>query len=508
VSVPERVRLAGVSAPVAMRVGTVVVVVAMLGAHLVGAAVAFVLLSRAFPVPDELDEARVAVRSLVVLAIYLAVVLPPAVAWGIRRAAPIRAWALEDRPPTDAEREDTLRFPQRLATVYTVPWLGAAALFAILHRSPSPLFAFEVGVTVALTGCTTGAIAYLLVERLLRPVVAAALAGAPPRHYRSPGVGTRALLTWALATAIPVGGAVAVAIASASEPVTVGELRQTTLALGGVALLVGLLATSLLARSISVPLRTLQAGLRSVEEGDLTAEVEVIDATEIGYAQAGFNRMVAELRERERLRDLFGRHVGREVAEQALSAGIALGGEEREAAALFVDIIGSTAFAADRGPTEVVEALNRFFGVVVDVTQRHGGSVNKFEGDAALCTFGAPLPLPDAAGAALAAARELHERLPAEVPDLPAGVGVSAGRVVAGNVGAADRFEYTVIGDPVNTAARLTELAKDLPVRAAASQAAVERAGAAEARCWVEHQQTVLRGHHEPLGVWVPRTGT
>src|SRR5204863_7521346 len=106
---------------------------------------------------------------------------------------------------------------------------------------------------------------------------------------------------------------------------------------------------------------------------------------------AGFNRMVAGLRERERLRDLFGRQVGEDVARRALEEGVTLGGEEREAAALFVDIVDSTGFAIDRPAKEVVQALNRFFTVVVEVTNDHGGLVNKFSGDAALCVFGAPL---------------------------------------------------------------------------------------------------------------------
>ncbi|WP_306701260.1 adenylate/guanylate cyclase domain-containing protein, partial [Streptobacillus moniliformis] len=93
------------------------------------------------------------------------------------------------------------------------------------------------------------------------------------------------------------------------------------------------------------------------------------------------------LREREKLRDLFGRQVGEDVARRAVEQGVTLGGEEREAAALFVDVIGSTAFAADRPPGEVVDALNAFFETVVETTQKHGGLVNKFAGDAALCIF-------------------------------------------------------------------------------------------------------------------------
>lgn len=84
------------------------------------------------------------------------------------------------------------------------------------------------------------------------------------------------------------------------------------------------------------------------------------------------------------LRDLFGRHVGSEVALRALDDGVTLGGEEREVGVLFVDVVGPTAFTSRHDPAEVVAALNDFFGIVVEAVQRHGGLVNKFEGDAAL----------------------------------------------------------------------------------------------------------------------------
>src|SRR5581483_2549946 len=86
----------------------------------------------------------------------------------------------------------------------------------------------------------------------------------------------------------------------------------------------------------------------------------------------------------------------------------------------FVDVIGSTSLAARRDPREVVTTLNRFFGIVVEVVTLHGGWVNKFEGDAALCVFGAPSEHPDAAAAALAAGRELRRRLRAELEGVAA----------------------------------------------------------------------------------------
>jgi class 3 adenylate cyclase len=160
----------------------------------------------------------------------------------------------------------------------------------------------------------------------------------------------------------------------------------------------------------------------------------------------------------------------------------------------FRETEGSTTLAATRPPTEVVALLNRFFTVVVDVVAGHGGFVNKFEGDAALAVFGAPIPLDDAAGQALAAARILAARLTDEMPDCSAGIGVSFGPVVAGNVGTERRFEYTVIGDPVNEAARLTEVAKTLPGRVAASAAMLDWTSTAEAARWKVGADVPLRG--------------
>jgi adenylate cyclase len=233
----------------------------------------------------------------------------------------------------------------------------------------------------------------------------------------------------------------------------------------------------------------------------------VDDGSEVGLLEAGFNRMAAGLRERERLRDLFGRHVGEEVASAALEndGEIELGGEVREVAAMFVDMIGSTRLALARSPGEVVSLLNTFFCLVVEVVEEHGGWVNKFEGDAALCVFGAPTARPDAAADALRAGRRVRERM-AELRGADAAIGISAGPAVAGNVGARERFEYTVIGDPVNEAARLCELAKQRPGRLLASDAVLERAAREEAARWEVREQVVLRGRDRPTGVAEPRT--
>src|SRR5262249_52356239 len=192
----------------------------------------------------------------------------------------------------------------------------------------------------------------------------------------------------------------------------------------------------------------LRRALAQVEAGSFEPQVTVDDASEVGFLQAAFNRMVAGLRERERLRDLFGRHVGQDVARRALQEGVTLGGEEREAAVAFVDLTGSTTFAAEHSPSEVVTTLNAFFAIIVESAGRHGGFVNKFEGDAALCIFGVPVELADAAGSALAAGREMHVRLTRELPQIQAGIGLSAGGGIPRDVGAPGPLHDTGVGAP------------------------------------------------------------
>jgi adenylate cyclase len=152
----------------------------------------------------------------------------------------------------------------------------------------------------------------------------------------------------------------------------------------------------------------------------------------------------------------------------------------------------------------MVGLLNRFFAVVVETVEAEGGLVNKFEGDAALCVFGAPVDLPDPAGAALRSARRICDAV-AEAGEVDVGVGVACGLVWAGQVGAASRLEYTVIGDPVNEAARLTELAKEQPGRAVASASTVQAAAPEEREHWVGDASVELRGRGEKTETWVRR---
>ncbi|MCU1674527.1 MAG: adenylate/guanylate cyclase with integral rane sensor [Frankiales bacterium] len=466
---------------------------AMITANVAGAAVVFVFLYYLLPIelPDHGSPRAVNIGVFVVFMVCACVV---GTSIGNRVAAPMRRWLESDQPPTDADRRAVLRQPLRQTRLNAGIWLFATALFGGLDVFYDPRLAFDIATTIVLGGFATCGIAYLLAERCLRPVVTRAMTGATEPPPLVLGVMPRLVLAWALGTALPLLGVVLglTTPTHSHAPLRTGGV----LFLVAVALVAGAVAMVAAAGGVSDPIRSVAAALRDVGNGRLDAEVPVYDASEVGRLQSGFNAMMAGLRERDRLRDLFGRQVGDAVAQRALEHGVELGGEVREVAVLFVDVVGSTGMALTSDPQEVVRRLNAFFGVVIDVVTEHGGGVNKFEGDAALCVFGAPVDLQDATTACLSAARELARRL-RELP-VAAAIGVSAGTVVAGNVGAESRFEYTVIGDPVNAAARLTELAKESDGCVLADADVVAQAGGAEAGHWQRGEQVVLRGRDRP----------
>jgi adenylate cyclase len=412
-----------------------------------------------------------------------------------RRCNRAFAWITEGRDPTEAEYKATLGTPAFSAYLTGAAWMLGGAIFTIVNLDHSVAAAAVIGASVWLGGETTSALAYLLTERTLRPVTAKALTAREPTRSVAPGVRDRLLAAWSLGTGAPIIGVVVVGTLGLTTSGADGDdIATAVLFMGAVALCAGMLFTLIAARAIADPLNSIRDAVEKVAAGDLEATVEIDDASEIGLLQAGFNRMAGGLRERERIRDIFGRHVGEDVARSALDQGTRLGGEEREIGAIFVDLAGSTSMAQAMPPTEVVRLLNRFFRVVIEVVETESGYVNKFEGDAALCVFGAPADCEDPAGKALCAARTLAERLQREVPEIGFGIGVSAGRAVAGNVGSERRFEYTVIGDPVNEAARLCDLVKERGEAVMASDAALSRANGEEIGYWREGERTILRG--------------
>lgn len=476
----------------------IILTVFVVGFNLIGVAVALLLVTVALPVPSIFTDAPLWL-TFVVIPAYVVIALVIGVYWITRRTVTALRWAIEERKPTPTDERNTFLAPSRVAVILLILWgVGTAlstALYGLVNTTfiPKSLFSLAFcGVLVA-TGC------YLFTEFALRPVAAQALEAGPPPRRLAPGIMGRTMTVWMLGSGLPVIGiALTAFFALVLKNMTQTQVEVAVLIISMATLTFGFVLMWLLAWLTATPVRVVRAALRRVEQGDLRGDLVVFDGTELGELQRGFNSMVAGLRERERVRDLFGRHVGREVAAAAERERPKLGGEERHVAVVFVDIEGSTQLVTSRPPAEIVQLLNRFFAVIVDEVDRHCGLVNKFEGDAVLAVFGAPNHLERPEDDALAAARAIAARLESEVPECPAGIGVAAGQAVAGNVGARERFEYTVIGEPVNEAARLCELAKSQSPRLLASSDAVNAASENERGYWSLGDTVKLRGHEEP----------
>lgn len=391
-------------------------------------------------------------------------------------------------------RNLVMRIPIYQAAVAALVWLIGIVLAVVTTSASDGKLALVVGVSTTLAGMIVVLITYLQAERMVRPVAASALARRFEDSTLEPPIKSRLYLSWFMSTAVPLLGIILVFLAQRSGLFTgdSDDILPAVIALTLTALGTGAIATAYSTMSVVDPIYELQDAINRVRRGERHVEVDIYDGSELGVLQAGFNEMMRGLHERQRLRDLFGRYVGDEVAQRALDERPELGGEDRKVAVLFIDVIGSTNFAVNNTPERVVEELNNFFEHVVDVVRRNKGIINKFQGDAALAIFGAPLNVYDSTSMALQAARELRHEL--RNMELQAGIGVAAGHVVAGHIGGHDRFEYTVIGDAVNEAARLTELAKDTPGRVLTNASTLKNANETEQARWTFMKSIELRG--------------
>lgn len=481
--------------------------VLIISSNVLGSATVFILATFVVPGPKPHDYVNVIALNVLVGTGYTAVAVATALKWGARRFYEQASWMRSGRRPSESEQRFILQLPLLITRFQAGIWLLGAGLFALFNAELGDHFTVQIFLTVLLGGFLVCTNTYFLGELVNRPLAARALASGPPERLPVPGVRGRAVLAWLLSSAMPVSGLMVVAAAAlVRHGITTTRLAVTVLGFGALALLFGSRIIWIAARANSDPIKGLQRAVRQLERGDLDVSVPIYDGTEIGQLQAGFNRMAEGLREREHIREVFEHHVGEDVARTALQGDAQLGGSTFHVGVLFVDIIGSTGLAGRLPPDEVVTLLNRFFAVVVEIVGEHGGAVNKFEGDGALAVFGAPAFLPDPAGAALAAGRHLALELGTHESDFEAGVGISAGSVVAGNIGATARYEYTVIGDPVNEAARLTDLAKGVRGRVLASWEAVNQAAPGEAANWVRGKEVALRGRPGRTRVATPES--
>ncbi|MGE0821707.1 MAG: adenylate/guanylate cyclase domain-containing protein [Candidatus Binatia bacterium] len=262
-------------------------------------------------------------------------------------------------------------------------------------------------------------------------------------------------------------------------------LRWQIAGVGLAALLGALILGGGLATGITAPIQGLVQSMQRVLQGDFQQRLAVKREDEIGFLAHSFNAMVEGLEEREHLKDMFGRFVSREVASAVLNGRVPLAGELREVSILFQDIRGFTTISERTAPEVLVRMLNQFFTEMVAAVEAEGGVVRQFTGDGVMALFGAPEAYEDAPARAVRAALDMVKRLSAlntrlreqHLPELRIGVGIHSGEVVAGLIGPDERFEYSVVGDPVNVASRIEGLTKELQSPIVISEATAARLG-------------------------------
>ena len=415
----------------------------------------------------------------VTIAIYNLTVYPVAIAiwmwilWSLHRTY---SRTLRNEPVDGAQlmraRRMVINLPRYGVGIGVVGWLLCIPVFlGALVLSPGPLdsrvylhlpVSFLISAVIAATHGFF--LLELLAQRLLYPVLfqnfqPSETPGARPLSLRARG------LLWVLSAGVaPISSLLLLTLVPHDHSGT----PWFALAVGGIGIAFGLATAWLVGQWVTQPVDELKVAARAVAAGDLTAHIDLLRADDFGPLIDEFNEMVSQLREKQKLHETFGRHVGRQAAQLILNRDPGLGGFEEIVTVVFVDIRGFTARCERATPQEVVTLLNYFLAEMVDIVEKHGGMVNKFLGDGLMAIFGLGSKQDEQASAAVAAGRDMLHRLAnlnrrlanERHAPLEIGIGVHTGPAIVGSIGAPQRMEFTVIGDTVNVASRVEGLTK------------------------------------------------
>ncbi len=263
------------------------------------------------------------------------------------------------------------------------------------------------------------------------------------------------------------GGSRVVAVPLAGVVAPFDRISRALRITGVLGLLAALVAALVLSRGLARPVRKLVAATSRIGAGDYDARVEIEARDEMGRLGRAFNEMAEDLALKERYRGVLDKVVSREVADELLKGDLVLGGENRRVTILFADVSGFTSLTEGMEPQRVIGLLNECMERLSAAVEAEGGIVDKYVGDEVMAVFGAPVALGDDALAAVRAALRMQEAMAelsrereerGEAP-LEVSVGINTGPVVAGNMGSAERLNYTVLGESVNLASRACQAA-------------------------------------------------
>lgn len=237
-------------------------------------------------------------------------------------------------------------------------------------------------------------------------------------------------------------------------------------------------------------------------------------AAGVGLVRVGA-RMHADRRIREetrRIRGAFQHYVAPEIIDELMShrGSLRLGGERKMITALFADIVGFTRIAEDMEPVPLVQLLNELLTATSDAIVEAGGTIDKFVGDATVAMFGAPIAHSDHAYRACRAALSCQARVAQvrarwrarKLPDIHVRIGLNTGQAVVGNVGSQTRFDYTMLGDMVNLAARLEGTNKAYGTDILVGEVTREQIG--DAVVFREVDRVQVKGKHRAVSIYEP----
>ncbi len=289
-----------------------------------------------------------------------------------------------------------------------------------------------------------------------------------------------------------------------------------TIVVTALAAALGLLFAILVSGGITRPVRLLLQSTREVEAGHLDRSIEVITADEIGQLSAAFNRMVEQLRHKERIRETFGRYIDPRVVEGLINQPklAAAEGQRRVMTIMFCDMKGFTTLSEGMTPQGLVKVMNRYLSTMSEPIRRHGGVIDKYIGDAIMAYWGPPfVEEADESQFACLAATEMIKRigtLRKEVTELlgvrvlptecDVRIGVATGEALVGSIGSEIMMNYTVMGDTVNLAARLEAANKLYGSRSLIAEATVAKTN--DAIQFREIDRLMVAGQTQPQAVF------
>ncbi len=376
-----------------------------------------------------------------------------------------------------------LNEPYLVVAIDLFVWCSTALIFSAVIYLNQELRHLAPGAMLRglVTGLITVSLAFFYLEHVLQHQLAPLLFP-EGRLYDTPGtlrikVGTRIAALILAASIVPLS-AIHMTIHGSQkglqrgiEPLQILERLQSVILVETIIFLIAAAGLAFLVSiNITRPLKEIISVLRDVSKGILNRKVRVSSNDEIGYTGDIINEMTTGLREKEMIKEAFGKYVSKEVRDEVLSGRIPLDGEIKEVSILFADLRDFTPMTEKNDPKVVVRIVNSYFREMSEAIQDNGGLVLQFLGDEVYAVFGAPVSSPDHAVKAFQAGVDMNKRLvdlnrsfeKKGLPILKHGIGIHTGQAVAATLGSPDRLSYLLVGDTVNVASRLQSLTKEL----------------------------------------------